>query len=643
MPSQQRFLNHWLRIPREPLLVSIALVSLVIVVFAQTIGHGFINFDDDFYVGGNPKILEGVTLEGLKCAIFSICDANWIPMTMLVHMVDCQLYGSWAGGHHLTCLLLHAFGASLLFFLLRSMTGSIWRSATVSALWAVHPLRVESVAWVAELKDVLSGVFFLLTLMAYVAYVNYTRNHSKALGSGAGAGAGALGRYLVVMLLFALGLMSKPMLVTLPFALLLLDYWPLRRMTRVGNRDALEDVNSRPDECWKKSLLHLILEKLPLLLLSLLSVMVTIWAQKEAIQTMAPMSLGQRSGNAVMAYGTYLFQMLWPAGLSVYYPVSAKGIAPWEVGVVFVMLLGVSLWMIAARKKTPYLFMGWFWYLGMLVPVIGILKVGSQAYADRYTYLPMIGILIAVVWGAERVTRKWSLERHPVILSGLVALLIVTLTALSWKQTSLWANNETLWRHSIACTEENDTALTNLGEILIQQEKPKEAEMLFRRALLCNPSNKGAVANLATTLAIQGKSEEAMANLREILRLNPNDDGAHNNLGNILLGMGSNEEATVEFRRSVEICGNEQARCNLGTALMRMGRLDEAIDVFRALVLIAPNSPILHNNLGSALYGQGHVSEAIAEYRAALKADPGYPTAQKNLEQALIRQSRSTQ
>ena len=352
---------------RVPLLC-LGLITLVFSIYAQTLWHGFLNFDDDYYVVENPIVLQGLTQAGIINSFTTVCDANWIPLTMLTHMADCQFYGTWAGGHHLSCLMLHALGVVLLFLLLRSMTGALWKSALVAALWAVHPLRVESVAWIAELKDVLSGDFFFMTL---IVYVSYTRRRT-------------LPRYLAVMLLFALGLMSKPMLVTLPFVLLLLDYWPLHRMGR----------NETPSQT---TLLPLLLEKIPLLVLAFLSVMTTLWAQKGAIEAMNPMPLSLRLGNAVMAYGTYLFQMVWPVNLAIYYPVGVGELSHWKIVSVLILLVAISLLVIVVRKRLPCLLVGWFWYLGMLLPVIGILKVGSQAYADRYTYLPTIGILLSLI------------------------------------------------------------------------------------------------------------------------------------------------------------------------------------------------------------------------------------------------------
>ncbi len=597
---------------RISLLICLGLIVLVVAIYAQTLRHDFLNYDDNEYVTENPMVLQGLTLAGVRYAFGSVCEVNWVPATVLMNMLDCQLYGTWAGGHHMTCFLLHALGAVLLFLSLRRMTGCLWKSALVAALWAVHPLRVESVAWITEMKDVLSGVFFFLTL---IAYAGYTRSRS-------------IPRYLLVMALLALGLMSKPMLVTVPFLLLLLDYWPLRSHPSPG-------------------LSRLFLEKLPLMGLSAISATATLWAQKGAIGAMSNMSLTLRIENAIFAYGDYLRQMIWPFGLALYHPIDPNGPPLWKVALVFLMLVGITLWVIRERVRRPYLGVGWFWYLGMLVPVIGLLKVGSQATADRYTYLPTIGILIAMVWwGGGIGTKKeaslvcwlhattFRVRRLTIILT----LLIISLAVVAWRQARQWENSATLWQETLDSIGENDKALMNLGEVLMQQGNIHAAEGFFRRALLLDPASRGSLSNLAATLSLQNRQEEALQIFRELIRLDPSESGPHNNLGTILMGRGQYKEAAGEFHRAVEIDGNPQAWCNYATALMNMGRLNDAEKEFRNLLKDNPISPMAHNNLGNLLMSQGHLPEAIAEYREALRIDSGYPSAKQNLEQALSRQ-----
>jgi len=597
---------------RISLLVGLGLIALVVAIYAQTLRHDFLNYDDNEYVTENPMVLRGLTLEGVRYAFGSICEVNWVPATVLMNMLDCQLYGTWAGGHHMTCFLLHALGAVLLFFSLRGMTGCLWKSAIVAALWAVHPLRVESVAWITEMKDVLSGVFFFLTL---IAYAGYTRSRT-------------IPRYLLVMALLALGLMSKPMLVTVPFLLLLLDYWPLRSPPSVR-------------------LSRLLLEKLPLMGLSAISATATLWAQKGAIGAMSNLSLTLRIENAILAYGDYLREMFWPFGLALYHPIDPNGPPFWKVALVFLMLVGITLWVIRERVKRPYLGVGWFWYLGMLVPVIGLLKVGSQATADRYTYLPSIGVLIAVVWGIGCIGTKredslvcwlhgttFRARRLTIILT----LLIVSLAVVAWRQARQWENSATLWQETLDSIGENDKALMNLGEVLMQQGNIHAAEGFFRRALLLDPASRGTLSNLAATLSLQNRQEEALQIFRELIRLDPSESGPHNNLGTILMGRGQYEEAAGEFHRAVQIDGNPQAWCNYATALMHMGRLNDAEQEFRNLLKANPVSPMAHNNLGNLLMSQGRLPEAIAEFREALRIDSGHQSARQNLELALSRQ-----
>ncbi len=605
MSDQKSPINNASASPWQVPLLCLGLIALVFSIYAQTLWHGFINFDDPLYVTENPVIQKGITWEGMKYAATTVCDENWHPLTMLTHMADCQFYGTWAGGHHLTCLMLHALGVVLLFLLLRSMTGALWKSALVAALWAVHPLRVESVAWIAELKDVLSGDFFFMTL---IVYVSYTRRRT-------------LPRYLAVMLLFALGLMSKPMLVTLPFVLLLLDYWPLHRMERL-----------KP----QTSLLPLLLEKIPLLVLAFLSVITTLWAQKGAIEAMNPMPLSLRLGNAVMAYGTYLFQMVWPVNLAIYYPVGVGELSHWKIVSVLILLVAISLLVIAARKRLPYLLVGWFWYLGMLLPVIGILKVGSQAYADRYTYLPTIGILIALVWGAEEGTKgaRWRGRKQNtpvalgVILSATLAIL-ATLTALSWRQTSLWADNENLWRHTISVTTENALADYQLAGTLIERNHLQEAIPILKEALRIVPKDPEVLYSLANLYYRRGQFEEALNDYRLSLRYG-NKAEAHCNLGSTLYHLGRREEASDEYREAIKARpGYVNAHYNLGRVLIELGSGGEGVDELRKALKLNPSSSKARHELGKFLYQQGQRKEGIEEMNGAVDLDPS-STAIKN-------------
>ena len=396
--------KHGIQNPASVLAVCVFLFLAILLVFGQTLRHEFVNYDDIEYVYKNAQVVRGVTAEGIGWAFTHAHAANWHPLTWISHMLDCQLYGLEPWGHHLTSLLLHAATAILLFLVLLRMTGDLWPCAFVAAVFAIHPLRVESVAWVAERKDVLSGFFFVLTIGAYV---NSLRRPFS------------LARYLPVIVLFALGLMSKPMLVTLPVVLLLLDYWPLGRVPDCGNASG----SSKP--------LHLLIEKLPLFALVLLSCGVTLWAQRGAgaMEALKHLPLDWRLGNAAVATVAYLGQLFYPAHLAVYYPHPGFDLPAWKILGASLVLIGVTAGAWVWRRKHPYLLVGWLWYLVMLLPVIGLVQVGNQAMADRYTYLPQIGVAIGLSWGIAQVTRTWTAQRP--WIPGLAALLIVPILELS--------------------------------------------------------------------------------------------------------------------------------------------------------------------------------------------------------------------
>jgi tetratricopeptide (TPR) repeat protein len=493
-------------------LICVALILLVLAIYGQTIRHGFVNFDDQLFVTDNPIIQQGITGEGVKYAATAVCDENWHPMTILAHMVDCQLYGAWAGGHHLTCLLLHALGAVLLFLLLYQMTGCLWRSAAVAVVWSVHPLRVESVAWIAELKDVLSGVFFFLAL---IAYVDFTQRRTTW-------------RYLLVMVLLAFGLMSKPMLVTIPFVLLLLDWWPLERW--------------RVLPVWR-----LIVEKLPLLALSVADCMITIQAQTHALNPWDKVPLSLRVTNALDAYEAYLFKTFYPHDLCIFYPLIIRGWSGWNYALVMMplLLLGILMFLcVLLWKKKPYLLLGWLWFLGMLVPVIGIIQVGAQSYADRYTYLPQIGIIIAVIWLAadflSKIAFRWKLIAS--------MMLVTALLFSSLYQVRYWRDNEILWRHDLECSVEHPVPLNNLAEVMMSRGRLSEAIIQVRRILAFSPENARTHNNLGNILLLSGKPEEALLEFREALRLDPSLAAVQQNIAKVLYGQGHHAEGIHEMQ-----------------------------------------------------------------------------------------------
>lgn len=450
----------------------LALVAITWFVYSPTLRHGFVNFDDDAYVQDAHEIIAGVTFHGLKCAFTRTYVGNWQPLTSISHMLDCQFYGLKPGGHHFTSVLLHTISVLLLFFFLRKVTGSpsgtgnVWRSAFVAALFAIHPLHVESVAWVAERKDVLSGVFFMLTLLAYVRYVR----------------APSLARYVTMSIWFACGLMSKPMLVTLPLVLLLLDYWPLNRGQRSEVRGRRSEI-----ENW----LRLFAEKIPLILLSVASGIVTLYTQTSTISSLQYLPMSWRIQNGFVNVVVYIVQMFWPANLAVFYPHPHDRLPVWLVALSVLLVAAITMAAIALRQKRRYVTVGWFWYLVMLAPVLGIVQVGLQGHADRYTYLPHIGLYVLITWGIVDLTARWRYRAQ--VLGTLAVLAIVTLAWCASVQASYWRDSQSLWEHTLAVTSNNDVAHTNLGNLL----PAREAIPHYEKALQIAPHTALPLNNLA--------------------------------------------------------------------------------------------------------------------------------------------------
>ncbi len=452
--------------------ITLILALMVCFVFGQTISFGFVNYDDDQYVYANKSISDGITLQGLHRIITQPHSANWHPFTSASHMLDCQLYSLTPAGHHLGNVILHLTTVILLFLVMRSMTGSLWRSAFVAALFAIHPLRAESVAWISERKDVLSGFFFMLTLGAYL---RYTRSPFS------------LKRYAAVLLLYLFGLLSKPMLVTVPFLLLLLDWWPLKRFRTAETA-------------------RLFLEKIPFLLLAVGSCAVTIWAQQRAVAAADALPFSWRQSNAVLSCVTYIKQSIVPTGLAALYPAPRESIPLWKTGAALIVLVTITLAVIRNCRKRPYLLTGWFWYLGMLVPVLGILQVGKQAHADRYTYLPQIGLTILAAWLAG----EWTGTRRCKIAAAVVAaVLLVCLTQTARIQVGCWRDSYSLWTHTLSYTEQNYVAHSNLGIALFVDGRTDEAISHFEQALRIEPRQAEIHNNLAAAYAEKGRYMEA--------------------------------------------------------------------------------------------------------------------------------------
>ena len=583
------------------LLVAVALV------FGQTTTYQFVNFDDGGYVYDNPQISGGFSARAIAWIFTHEHVANWHPVTGLSHLLDCQLFGLNAGAHHFTNVLLHAATAVLLFLVFWRMTGKFWPSALVAALFAVHPLRVESVAWISERKDVLSGLFFVLTLAAYVWYVR---------------GPFLPSRYLLLAVVLALGLMAKPMLVTLPLVLLLLDYWPLGRFA--GGPHGRPTISSptpqRPahgngeESIGKAGSLalgqfsfpwRLVLEKLPLVLLSVVSCLLTLWAQSSAAALNLGIPLTARITNASVAYVTYLVDLFWPVGLAAYYP-AEDNLPAWKVLGSLSVLLCLSVGALAYRRRYPYLLVGWLWYLGMLVPVSGVLvQAGGHAMADRFTYLPHIGVYFALTWAAVDLCRAWPYRRW--LFGAASALVLAILMGGAWRQTCFWCDNGTLWPRALACTGPNCLARNNWGNALIRRGRVKEAMAQYQQALEVNADYSEAHNNLANALSSQGRLDEALAHYRRSLEIQPNYAEAYYNIGNLLAGRGQYDEAIAQFQRALAITDYAEAHNNLGNVLSCRGRFDEALAQFQRALEIKPDFPDAHCNLGNALSRRGRL------------------------------------
>ncbi len=569
--------------------VCVLLALMVFLVFGRTLGCGFV-FDDGVYVSRNLIVQRGLTWEGFRWALTYSAIGHWHPLTWLSHMLDCQLYGLNAEGHHFTNVLLHTATVILLFLVLRQMTGALWRSAFVAAVFAVHPLRVESVAWVAERKDVLSAFFFMLTLGAYLRYVRQP----------------SMIRYSVVALCFALGLLSKNMLVTLPFVLLLLDYWPLNRI--------------RNPESGIRDFARLLVEKVPLFALTIGSCVMTFLAP-EKISGFLRLPLELRLENAVVSYVTCLGQMFYPSGLACLYPNPTSNLPLWQVAGAVALLLAISVVVWTFHKQHPWLVVGWLWYLGMLIPVIGIVQISFYAHADRYTYLPQIGLYIAIVWVVAGLTTTWRYRGQ--ILATAASIIIVALAVCTWRQISFWKNDESLWKHAIACTRGNYIAQNNLGYDLAARGRTEEAVRHYQKALQINPDCVDCNNNLGTALLRQGKLNKALECFRHALAVDPTFAEAHNNMGILLARQGRVDQAIEQYQQATEIePGRAEFYNNLGDLLARQGQSAQAIEQFQKALEIDPDYAKAHDNLADLLFAQGQWQGAAENYQQALKQAP---------------------
>ena len=594
-------------------LVCLALVAATLAVYLQVGSHQFLSFDDKQYVTGNPHVAGGISGSNLMWAFSSVEAYNWHPVTWLSHMADVQMYGMNPRGHHLTNVVVHSASAVLLLLLLLRCTGSLWRSSLVAALFALHPLHVESVAWVAERKDVLSAFFWFLTLYFYAGY----------------AAKGRVGLYLLALFSFILGLMSKPMLVTLPLVMLLMDGWPLQRYRR-------EEGEQQPHH-FRDRALSLFREKIPFLTCSLLSVVVTIYAQKKggAVIGLSAIPFELRCENAVVSWVKYLGKTLWPSDLAVYYPFPPD-LPLRQVAFSLLLLCSLSAAAIGARRRYPYLAVGWFWFLVTLLPVIGLIQVGRQSMADRYSYLPATGLFIAIAWGVPELTGRW---RHGKGIAVLLAILATgAAAATSWQQLGYWKDSISLYRHTLQVTEDNYLIHYNLGVDLAENGDLDGAIENFQAALRISPNYTEAHNNLGVALAGKGYLDAALQEYRTTLSINPNDMKARCNLGDLLVKKGDLAAAVQQYQDALQSAPeNAELRITLAGTLVQKGDLDAAVRQYRAALQISPDNADAQNNLGVALAQKGDLEGAIRGYQASLRLKPDNADAHNNLGVALTR------
>jgi tetratricopeptide (TPR) repeat protein len=563
---------------RSKICIGLLLTLITFAVYWQTGSHAFINYDDTIYVTKNPHLSAAFSWEGLGWAFTSTYAANWHPLTWLSHMLDMQLYGLAPQGHHLTNAVLHSTNALLLFLLLSRSTGALWPSAFAAALFALHPLRVESVAWVAERKDLLSTLFALLSLLSYASYVARP----------------AISRYLVTVICFAAGLMAKPMLVTLPFVMLLLDYWPLNRFSAIMTTES--GRRARMPHALRR-IVPLLAEKLPLMALSTASCIITFYAQQHgrAVAPIQSFPLIPRIENAIIAYGRYLGKMFYPVDLAVFYPIP-QVLPWWKVGTLFLVLALTTAGIVRSARRQPYLITGWFWFLGTLVPVIGLVQVGMQSMADRYTYLPMIGIAIMLAWGAAAVAPR--LPGRCWLLGIAAALVLACLVTLTRKQLAHWQNSYSLFSHAIKVTDNNFIALGYLALTLHEQKRYREAEYYYRLSLSVNPWQ----------------------------------DDMHHNLGIAFRDLGEYADAAREFEQALKIKPSLiDTRYELALCYALNGKVQDAINHFEKVVQADPTFAKGQYSLGVAYGRQGKTEQACRHFAEAVRFAPAYREAREGL------------
>ena len=622
---------------RFPIWLLAALLALMtLVLYWPAMQCDFVNYDDNVYVTENVHVQGGLTWGGIKWAFCNTDQAAyWVPVMWLSHMLGCQLFDLNPLGHHLINVLLHAVNTVLVFVLLRNLTGAVWRSLVAAAIFGLHPLHVESVAWVTERKDVLSTCFGLLSLLFYAQYAQEQSSDQRGESNIEAAvpapthrpysmtersGGKITLNYLWTLLLYTLGLMSKPMLVTWPFVMLLLDYWPLQRFKIQGS---------------KLKIRSLVWEKIPFFGLAAVMSVVTYVVQQHngAVMRVENLSFSARGENALISYCCYLGKLFWPTDMAIFYPHPGH----WPAGQIILaagLLLGVTALFVTERQRYPFLLMGWLWYVGTLVPVIGLIQVGAVAMADRFTYVPSLGVLIVTVWGCYELIRRWRYYGPALPLAGCAA--IVLYFGLARQQIEYWKDSESLFRHALAVTENNYLAHNNLGTALGLKGQIDEAIGQFQEAVRIKPDFADAYNNLGTALGRKGQIDAAISQFQKAIQLKPDYADVHNNLGIALGRKGQIDEAISQFQEAIRLKPDyAEAYNSLGVALDMKGKTDEAIRQYREAIHLAPHYAAAYNNLGKGFGRKGQVDEAISQFQEAVRLAPDFAEAQRNLARAL--------
>ncbi len=570
--------------------ICIFLILSVLATYHQVSQFDFVNFDDDDYVIDNPHIRHGFTWKSVGWALTATYARNWHPVTWLSHILDIRLYGVNPGKHHLTSLMFHVANSVLLFLVLQMMSGNLWPSGLVAALFALHPCHVESVAWVAERKDVLCAFFWMLTLASYARYTAKQQ----------------IDAYLPVFLFCMLALMAKPMAVTLPFVLLLMDYWPLNRIRFKASAECVSVRRNRS--------LQLLWEKTPLFVLTAVSVMATYLIQRQggAVASLEIYPVSIRIGNALLSYLYYIGKMIWPTRLAVYYPYPDT-LCGWQIAVAGFSIAGITLFAIRFIKRFPWFAVGWFWYLGTMVPVIGLVQVGSQSMADRYTYIPSIGLFIIFAWTVSEITRNRRILQ--IGFSIFIGCMLLTLMRATWIQAGYWQDSSTLFRRALQVTENNFLAHHNLGVALSHQGKNAEAVQHYKRAIQLSPNYTRAHYNLGLILYEQGKTMEAIRQFLRVIRLDSRYPDVYLGLGNAMAATGKLNEAIRYYSMEMRLnSGQAEAHNNLGVILYRMGKLDRAIPQFKIALWLNPEYNDARNNLAQILRTDSFDKKTLDNY-----------------------------